>query len=223
MSLRDCQVKWVSKRKVTPPIPLNEYLRLDWAERAVPSSCSRRSPLFPSLTAALLPTPVSYTDVHIPHTFSYRADLLCFCPIVHACLLKPFLSHPIQLLQKLFDNQSESFKKSNNLNLYVIEYDTTGCVPNDLYLFLGFKNSAKRCGMSKKNPLQTTLEVWLRKWKWFMGDSKSVGVTLQNARRSLTQRCGILCVCLAGWGNVTILWGGRQAQTEIQKDKKTNK
>ena len=155
---------------------------------------------------------------------TYYASALNECTVVRTRLSPKAISQPSfstasKVTLKLFQ-----LKKSNNLNLYVIEYDTTGCVPNDLYLFLGFKNSAKRCGMSKKNPLQTTLEVWLRKWKWFMGDSKSVGVTLQNARRSLTQRCGILCVCLAGWGNVTILWGGRQAQTEIQKDEsQTNK
>ena len=46
----------------------------------------------------------------------------------------------------------------------------------------------------------------LRKWKWFMGDSKSLCVTLQNTRRSLTRWCGILCVFRLGIAERYDVW-----------------
>ena len=49
----------------------------------------RRSPLFPSLTAALLPTPVSYTDVHMPHTFSYSRPIIPLAPLNKCTRLSP--------------------------------------------------------------------------------------------------------------------------------------
>ena len=58
----------------------------------------------------------------------------------------------------------------------------------------------------QKKTCQTSLQVQLRKWKWFMGDSKSLCVTLQNTRRSLTRRCGILCVFRLGIAERYDVW-----------------
>ena len=97
----------------------------------------------PSLTAAHLPTPVSYTDVCLSHTFSIHILFDIDNCNVHPSVSSSYSSARVrlQLLQKLFLNKSESFifKKSNLITRsfsHMCSWHTMHC--NDLYLIACF-------------------------------------------------------------------------------------